>query len=211
MKSIAAFVPFVEIHARTEATENIQHAVREALILFMRESRAAVGEMYMTAECRQEDLAFDVPSCQRIVSIIGVYEAPTCQDAVWTPHWRELPPTTPGAHHGWWTDETDGGNETLWLGSPYTRKTNLAVRYTWSIKRDDCMVPDWIYEDYADVIAAGALASIHSNPFVDQASPKLAASMQAAMALGIARARNRRVAQMRPGPRRAGVSNFWGG
>lgn len=208
MKSIADFVPFVESQARTADTIEIQHAIRQALVQFMRNARPAIGVTYLKMECHQTDALIPVPECHKIVSLLGVYEAPErCVDkAIWTPEWREIDKSL------WSMEDMDGGLRVLWFHQPQRKDSRVAVRYTWAIGRDaGCEIPDWLYEDYEPTITAGALALLHANPHMDQADPKFAERMRLVAAHGVATARARQIANMRGDVRPFGARHYFGG
>jgi hypothetical protein len=187
MKSVADIVPFVRFKARHDNEANIQHAVRETVIAFMRESRAAVNELFISipTTCGFNEALLETPNCERLVGIESVWCAPkNCDSKRWTPLWDGVPNIDVGqpelrfdSQLGYWVDDVGGPQTTLWLNS-FERKTqHLCVRYSWAIKRDDCLFPDWIYDDYAGVITEGALAYLHDNPDDDHAASSFAARM----------------------------------
>jgi hypothetical protein len=169
-RTIADFVPFVELEAQGAAQPNIQHAVREAVIYFMRNTRAAVGEMFIDMSACQEDAALLTDECHRLVWVESVWLAPDCNKHRWTPDWERIAATTLDQRlfhmmPGYWVDDVGGPQTTLWLRTRRDKAPRtICVRYNWAIGRDACEVPSWIYDDYADVITNGALAYLHRNP-----------------------------------------------
>ncbi len=203
MASVADFAPFVEIKVRHAPTPNIHHAVRESLIAFMRMSRAAVDEVYVDVPRGETEIVVEPRGCQRLLQVEGVYEDPYCQQGGrWTPEWERIAQegaygrgfaggaTTRGS--GWSLDDVGGPNATMWLYPKASKPRRLCIRYSWSIKRDDCTVPEWIYEDYADVIADGAIALLHLNPTDEDVSVSFGNAMSQAFLDGVAAARRRK-------------------
>lgn len=197
MITVADFAPFVEIKAHHVPTANVHHAIRESIVTFMRESRAAVDEVYIHVPCGEREVIVEPPHCRRLVQVEHIFRDPSCsKNARWNPDWDEL-------HHsertegGWWIDDVGGPTATVWLAQADTRAQRLCVRYSWSIKRDNCEVPEWLYEDYANVIADGALTYLHLNPVDEDASNSFGAAMSTVYADGINTARRRKEGQYR--------------
>jgi hypothetical protein len=163
MKTISDFIPWVEFEAQEAPVANMQHAIREALIYFMRESGAVVEELFVTLPAGQDDLALAVPECHRIVGIDSVWTAPRCTDTRWSPEWTRVL-ADDGVGHGYMLDDTGGPLSMMWVFPRSNKPRKLCVKYRWAIGRDACEVPDWIYHDYAKAIASGALAYLHRNP-----------------------------------------------
>lgn len=202
MRTIADFVPFVRFKSRHDTEANIQHAVRESVIAFMRESRAAVNEVFLdvAAVCGLNDALLNTPDCQRLVGIESVWLAPKkCDTQRWTPAWEQVR-NTDGVKMGdqffngiaYWVDDVGGPQTTLWLSTLESRKHTLCVRYSWAIGRDNCEVPEWVYQDYADLITDGALAYLHDNPDDDNAASAFAGRSGTKFILAARRVRERK-------------------
>lgn len=197
MTTVADFAPFIEIKVPHAPTPNVHHAAREAVIAFMRLSRAAVDEVYIDVPCREREVIVTPKGCQRLIQVEHVFVDHQCRPGSrWNPDWDELPHSD-RRMGGWWLDDVGGPNETLWLANETTRPMRLCVRYSWAIRRDDCAVPDWIYEDHADVIADGAISYLHANPTDENASVPFSAAMSGMFLEGVAYARRRKEGQYR--------------
>lgn len=210
--TVADFVPFVEIRAPFAPDVNTQHAVREAVIEFMRTTRTAVDDVYVDVPCNELEVVIDLPECRQLVQVERVYLAPqSCgQLGRWDRSWQVLPSSE--AHgYGWWIDDVGGPNATLWLGEASSTKQRLCIRYSWAIERDACAIPMWVYQDYADTIAAGAAAYLHTNTNVDGASVQFGVRMREEFTRGVVVAKTRKVAQYRARRLKMGNSTFfWG-
>jgi hypothetical protein len=197
MRTVADFVPFVAFKARLDAPENIQHAVRETISLFMRESRAAINEVFIpvyATGCKGAvDVLLETPPCERLVQIESV-SIPSSKCAIdrWTPEWKVLPAVPPEELYsqGYWVDDVLIPQSTLWLSRSVKTKV-VHVKYSWAIGRDNCAVPDWLYEDYADVIAQGALAYLHDNPSDDGSATNFASRSGSQFMIAAMRLRER--------------------
>jgi hypothetical protein len=205
MITVADFAPFVEIKAPSAPTANVHHAIREVIVTFMRLSRAAVDEVYIDVPCGEREVIVQPKGCQRLVQMEHIFRDPSCrQNSRWNPDWEELPHSD-RTEGGWWIDDVGGPNATLWLANSESKAQRLCVRYSWSIKRDNCEVPEWIYEDHADTIADGALVYLHMNPADENASRPFASAMAPVFMEGVYNARRRKEAQYRR--RQRGVAN----
>jgi hypothetical protein len=162
MKTVSDFLPWVELEAQDTPVANMQHAVREALIYFMRESGAVVDELFVNLPAGQDDIALTIPECRRIVGVNGVWTAPTYGSSRWTPEWDSVR-AMDGDGAGYMLDDIGSPMSTLWVLPRSNKPRTLCIKYRWSIGRDACEVPDWIYHDYAKAIASGALAYLHRN------------------------------------------------
>ena len=210
-RTVADFVPFVEITFAGAAPSTIQNAIRETIVTFMRETRAAADMLYLDAACGQVDHVLDTPECRRLVGVEAVYRQPP-KGGAWTPDWQMIPMSDmTRSLAGWWMDDTGGPNATLWVYPRSASPARYAVRYSWAIGRDNCDVPEWIYEDYEPTITAGALAMLHANPQDQSSDLKFALMQNAAFTQGVAAARARRLAQYRGRKMRITTLNFYGG
>jgi hypothetical protein len=198
---------------RSMPQANIEDAAREAVIYFLMQSRAAVSETYLTVECGEVELSPHMVDCRRLIQYESIWVAPTCAaESRWTPAWTEL-------HHsdinggGWWVDDVDGMNETIWLAAPLASTAQkLCIRYSWKPGRDAaCEVPAWLYEDYAPAIVRGALAWLLANPVEKDSQLTYARLLDSAMMEDIAFARRRKEAQYRSRKLTTSVSHFLGG
>lgn len=209
--TVADFAPWVELKVQHAPTANVHHAIREAVAYFMRHSRAAVDEVYINVPCREREVVVEPRSCQRLVQIERVFVDPHCRrDGRWAPDWDELPHSD-REQGGWWIDDVGGPNATLWLADTSPREQRLCVRYSWAIKRDNCDVPEWIYEDHADSIANGAIAYLHANASDSEATVPFAAVVGPEFKLAIDEARTRKEAQYRARRMKLSTRGYFGG
>ncbi len=160
MTPISAFVPFVAAKvAKDMPLANIQHAIRETLVFFLEQTRAAVAELYLDLHCHEDELLVDLPQCRRLVGVEGVYLVPSSQcgpthgQVRWRPTWEKFPFANNEGENGWSVDDGDGDLTTLWLLPASQKERRVCVRYSWTPKRDaTCEVPDWVFERFADAI-----------------------------------------------------------
>lgn len=225
MASIAQLEPFVAFQVYRDTPQpTLQHALRESLITFLTETRVAVSELYLTTRCKDHEYLLEPMACHRLLTVEHVSYAPqVCRpEQRWTPEW----PTIAQDSKGWdthrypyianqddcWRLDTVGEHGlVLWLLGDTRTPRRVCVRYNWTLKRDAaCEFPDWIYEEYADAIAAGATAMLQSTPD-DGNSSKFAMLRDAAFAQAIATARTRKAAQFTPGTMKLSARSFFGG
>ena len=199
MSTFADLVPFVASRVPLDVpVANIQHALRETLIDFLRRSRVATSGVYIEQPCNRSDLLIEPLGCRRIVRIEGVYEQPHCrgQMPMWDHSWIEIPQHDDFGP-GWWIDPDDHDLTTLFVPS-MQKARRLYVRFAWTLPRDTtCDVPEWIYERFTNVIADGATAALLLAPTADDKFDRRAALAQAAQSYeqAIAETINTRAAQ----------------
>lgn len=169
MKTVADFEPFVIGYVPYLPQEIIQHSIRESIVEFLRESRAAKDVMLVETQEKVPDYILEVPDCRRIVKVTTVSQSRShCSGRE---HWEQLM----GGDEGDYAVELRKGEHPIViLTDPPSKPTRLRIEYIWTIGRDDCDVPDFVYEDYMQPIVAGTLMRLASLP--DQ--PHLLAQLQ---------------------------------
>lgn len=156
MKTIEDFEPFVLAYVPTAPQEIIQHAIRESIVEFMRETKVASASVEIATQERVNDYIIGVPDCRRIVKIKKVYQGRSSFGNI---GWDELY----GGEDGEYRVELRVGEHPIIILKDAPRKpTKLRLEYVWTIGRDDCDVPDFIYDDYMSGIVAGALIRLAS-------------------------------------------------
>lgn len=226
MTPVDAFTPWVEHRVAVDTPRaNVQHSIREALTVFLRESRAAVDTAYVTQEACDAEVFIPVPPCRRLVGVEEIFQEPQNGGApgrgVWTPRWPRLGQEETTAPHGyaalvnehlWRHDMADGDRTTVWVAAP-GKPRRLAVRYTWTLPRAglQCEVPDWLFEDHADAIAAGALELMHRNPADIEATGPFGSLQDTLFRHAIHNARRRKMAAYGAGTFSTGAAHFFGG
>lgn len=156
MKTIEDFEPFVLAYVPTAPQEIIQHAIRESIVEFMRETKSASASVEIKTQERVSDYIIDVPDCRRIVKVKSVSKAMSSCGAI---DWSILY----GGEDGDYSIELRSGDHPIIVLRDIPRKSyTLKIDYVWTIGRDDCDVPDFIYDDYMSGIIAGALIRIAS-------------------------------------------------
>ena len=150
MRTIEEFEPFVVAYAPFVPQEIVQHAIRETIVEFMRETKCATAFLDVETQEKVADYMMEVPDCRRIVKVSSVQESPLkCSGSE---SWRDLF----GGEGGDYIVELRlGEHPIIVLSRPPRKPTKLRVRYIWTIGRDDCDVPDFIYEDYMEAIVSG--------------------------------------------------------
>lgn len=151
MKTIEDFEPFVLAYVPTAPQEIIQHAIRESIVEFMRETKVASASVEIKTQERVNDYIIDVPDCRRIVKIKKVYQGRSSCGNI---GWNELYGGEDGEYR---VELRAGGHPIIILKDAPRKPTKLRLEYVWTIGRDDCDVPDFIYDDYMSGIVAGAL------------------------------------------------------
>lgn len=159
MKTIAEFEPFLLAYVPTLPQELLQHAIRETIVEFMRETKCASGILEINTQQNVCDYILEVPDCRRIIKVKNVkLGSINCNGKE---HWNDLS----GSEFGDYSIELRlGSNPIIILNSTPKKEGILRIEYFWTIGRDDCDVPDFIYEDYMQAIVAGSLVRMASYP-----------------------------------------------
>lgn len=162
MKTIEDFEPFVLAYAPFIPQEILQHAIRETIVEFMRESRCASDTLDVETQEKVGDYMLEVPDCRRIVKVTSVMETPLrCSGRE---NWN---PLVQGEEADYTIELRRGEHPIIVLNNPRNKPTKLRVDYVWAIGRDDCDVPDFIYDDYMQAILYGTLVRLAMLPEQD--------------------------------------------
>lgn len=162
-KNIEDFEEFVFPLAPDVPSTVVHHSLRESIANFMQQTQMAKDFFQCELEYNNTDYMIQVPECRTIVEVVRVLTGGTGE--VPNDRWEEL---TPGVDYQ--TDLFNNGVPSIILTSPLTSNcdsstgVDISVEYTWSISRDGCDVPDFIYERFMQDIVDGALAYLYSIP-----------------------------------------------
>lgn len=159
MKTVTDFEPFVLAYTPFIPAELVQHAIRETIVEFMRETKCASATLEFETQEKVPDYMLEVPDCRRIVKVKNVYITPTkCSGRE---NWRLL---NSGEFGDYIIELRIGEHPIIILTNPPKQPNRVKVDYYWAIGRDDCDIPDFIYEDYMKAIVAGSLIRLASLP-----------------------------------------------
>lgn len=159
MKTIADFEPFVMAYTPFIPTELVQHAIRETIVEFMRETKCASATLEFETQEKVPDYMLEVPDCRRIVKVKSASMTPTkCSGRE---NWQLL---HDGEYGDYQVELRRGEHAIIVLANPPKKPHRIRVEYVWAIGRDDCDVPDFIYEDYMRAIVAGSLIRLSFLP-----------------------------------------------
>lgn len=161
MKTIADFEPFVLGYVPYLPQEIIQHAIRESIVEFLRESRVAKDAMVVETQEKVPDYILEVPDCRRIVKVTSVSQSLSQSQCSGLEHWKHL---VSGDEGDYTVELRKGEHPIIVLTDPPRKPNRLRIEYVWTIGRDDCDVPDFVYEDYMQPIVAGTLMRLASLP-----------------------------------------------
>lgn len=159
MKEIADFEAFILPYAPYTPAEIIQHAIREAIADFMRESKIAVDVLELETQDRVPDYMLDIPDCRRFLGVKTIERSRKhdCGRRFWEP-------MISGEYGHYEIQLRKGNAPMIKLTDVHARPQIIRMEYYWAIGRDDCEVPDFIYEDFMDVITAGTLMRLAKMP-----------------------------------------------
>ena len=169
MKTIEDFEPFVLAYSPYIPQELVQHAIRETIVEFMRETKCAKDVLMVETQEKVPDYMLEVPDCRRIVKVTSVQESPLhCSGRE---VWRQL---QQGTDCDYTVELRMGEHPVILLRDAPRKPTKLKVEYVWAIGRDDCDVPDFIYDDYMQAVVNGALVRLAMLPEQDALARQIA-------------------------------------
>lgn len=191
MKTVADFEDFIALSAPDAGSVVLQHVIREAIVRFMRESQLFTDTLCFEAQCNVLDYPIQMPECRQLVGIEGV-------DIGGDADLTEFHEIVRGAKfHGWHKD--DRHNVVVLHSSP-KEGTPIRVLYSWAIQRNDCEVPDALFEEWMEAIKAAALSELLLTPKQEWTSPATAALYADRYRVELGKAKNRRWSNYSRGP-----------
>ena len=177
MKSVADFYPLVLAASdiATDEHESVVHeAIRASAIAFMRETEIARDEMYIRAQCGVDEYPLDMPNCHILVGVRDVWiggkasnDNPIKDDG-----WDKL---HAGRHYN--VDIHTTPNRAIYIDD--AGKDWIYISYSYSIGRDGCDIPEFLYEEWAEAIVAGAVHRLKVRAGAAAATIELASYEQA--------------------------------
>lgn len=216
-KTIADFVDFIVPHAPDVPEVVAQHAIREAIVRFMRETRIAVAELILPTQCNVPDYPLITPECRRLIQVEQVFVDKDDRPVITNFSGRVRPARDfgtggSGMHYfagGWRVEHVgDEHDAAIVFHGPPARDQFIKVHYSWAISRDDCAVPDFIYEEWMEAVRHAALYQLYIMAGQEWTNPSLAAHHEGAYQTERRRAKNRKWTSRSPAPIRARAPRF---
>lgn len=137
---VSDFMPSVELLAPEAEPLQLQEAIRHAVVRFMSDSQVFTAYWTLPAQECVSEYFIDLPECRRLVGIVGV--------------------TRNGVPYDNWA--RDDHEDVIKIFDQPSGRDCFEVKYSWKIGRDDCEIPEKVYEDYLPAIQYAALATLHS-------------------------------------------------
>lgn len=137
---VSDFMPHVEMLAPDAEPLQLQEAIRQAVVRFMTESQVFTAFWAVPVQDCVEEYYIDLPECRRLVGIVGV--------------------TRNGSPYDNWA--RDEHEDVIKLFDQPGQCDCFEVKYSWKIGRDDCEIPDKVYEDYLPAVQQAALSTLHT-------------------------------------------------
>lgn len=159
MKNIEDFEPFLIPYAPYAPGDVLQYAIRESIVEFMRETRIAYDEVDIETQEKVQDYLLEIPECRRFLGVRAAKKSLIhCSGRInWEPIY--------GGEDGQYKIELRKGDHPfLLLSEPEYKPHRISIEYYWAISRDDCEVPDFIYEDFMHPIISGAIIRLAQMP-----------------------------------------------
>lgn len=194
-RTVADFEDFIALDVPDAPSIVMQHVLREGIIRFMRESQIFQDDLTFEGQCGVSDYYLELPACQQLVTVESVVPAPTCPGARYP-----LTAVLDASGRKGWGWERDGMHPVILFNMPLRDKARFEVRYAWAISRDDCDVPDELYEQWMEAVKAAALAQLYRMPKQEWFNPQMAADAEHTYSVELRKAKNRRWSGYARGP-----------
>lgn len=159
MKSIEDFEPFLIPYVPYAPGEVLQYAIRESIVEFMRETKIAHDEVSIETQEKVQDYLLEIPDCRRFLGVKAAKKSLIhCSGRV---NWE---PIYSGEDGQYKIELRKGDHPFLLMSEPEYKPHRIVIEYYWAISRDDCEVPDFIYEDFMHPIISGAIIRLAQMP-----------------------------------------------
>lgn len=181
MRTIADFEDFVVLHAQDAPSVALQHALREGIIRFMRESQIFHDTAEIKGQCGVADYPIETPACRQVVTVEDVRPADGCGAGG--------PTFSMGSAWRW---RRDGMHAVIDFGGPLSDRSVFEVTYAWAISRDDCEIPEEIYQRHMEAVKGAALAELFVMPKQEWTDPRMGLHWERVYEVELAKAKNSR-------------------
>lgn len=162
-RTIEDFEDFIFPYTPDAPSSIIQHAIRESIVRLMQTTGLAKDFAQFPLVAKVPDYIIDTLECRTIVDVVEVKLG--CQGTIPDDNWQVL---QKGMDYD--VDLLHDGMPSIILKEAPQESCarplalDLSVEYSWSIARDDCDIPDFIYERYMNEVKDGALAELYAIP-----------------------------------------------
>lgn len=193
MRKISDFEDFLIPYAPDAPAVTLQHVARQSVNRFLRATRLATDEFYFDGQEKVSDYLLDIPHCRQLVQVERMWFGPkNCSKGVIDHTWMPLTPRANRSFSGWWMDEHSQDKPVVFVAPAPSCDQNFAIEYSWTIGRDDCDVPAFVYEEWMDAIVAGAMTELLMIPNQEWTDKGAAVYYQEVYANHIQSAKNRK-------------------
>jgi len=128
----------------TPNEHSVNMALQDAIVKFMEDTGVFTDELELEGQDCVTEYILDLPECRRLVA----------------PDVRHV--TVNGCPARCWRD---GHHDVLVFDCAPPEGACIVVPYSWKIQRDDCDIPEAIYEDYLEPVRDYTLWLLHSDFF----------------------------------------------
>jgi hypothetical protein len=181
--------PFTAVAAANVPVPILDHEIREAAIHFCERTRAWKDVVTLDVVAAQAEYTLTVPTDGTVVIVEEVYFNQARLEA-------KPMDTLKEQYQDWLTasgtplfyTQQQPGVLTLVPIPASALEDGLLVRLTYKPSRTATTIPDWLYEQWADVLGWGALSRLLMNPGLPCHNPNLAAVYQTQYDAGLLRA-----------------------
>lgn len=194
-KTVADLEDFIALDVPDAPSIVMQHVLREGIIRFMRESQIFQDEVMIAGQCGVSDYYLELPECQQLVTVERVEPAAECPGTRYP-----LASSMNASGAKGWDWERDGMHSVILFKMPLRDKARYRVTYAWAISRDDCALPEHLYEQWMEAVKAAALTQLFRMPKQEWFNPQLAQTWEHTYSVELRKAKNRRWSNYSRGP-----------
>lgn len=158
MVMVDKFFDYIAPHAPDAPDDLIQFLIQDSVVDFLIDTRLATEFYRFKLHDKVNDYVLDIPSCHTILDVREVLVGTPCEQSV---DWSPITKNVRREWTGYFLDIHNTGQPALWIGEP-VRDGVVEVEYIYTIGREACEIPDFVYNQYARVIQALVLSRLYT-------------------------------------------------
>lgn len=157
MVTVDKFFDYIAPHAPDAPDDLIQFTIQDAIVDFLIDTRIATDFYRFKVHEKINDYVLDIPSCHTIIDIREVRTGNSCEASS---EWSVINRTKGVGVGGYAVDLHNNGIPAIWIDNPVADNL-VEVEYVYTLGREDCNIPDFVYNQFARVIQALVLSRIY--------------------------------------------------
>lgn len=158
MVMVDKFFDYIAPHAPDAPDDLIQFTIQDAIVDFLIDTRLATNFYRFTVHEKINDYVLDIPTCHTILDVKEIRTGKPCEPLV---DWAVIDRVDHRGNRGYALDLYNNGEPALWLDNPVA-DNEVEVEYVYTLNREDCEIPDFVYNKFARVIQVLVLSRIYA-------------------------------------------------